>query len=226
MTLELPDEFRAECEEIALELRSEVGLGSQDRLDPRVRASDMAIDVLTLEHYRGLYPEAVDQLAEQDDAAFDAMVVFHKTRCLILVNPSRSPEEEALSIAHEIAHIELEHERLEAPLFDEAGRRRSWHPRDEAEAEYLARTMLVPEVAIEPVLVGCEGSLRRTAEHFGVSVATMCQRLEETGHPVDMLQVAIATVEERAARIHIARHLLAHPPDDGGGAEPATSPAG
>jgi Zn-dependent peptidase ImmA (M78 family) len=223
----LPEAFRAECEELALELRREIGLDSQDRLNPRRRAEDMAIDVFTIERFRDHYPEAVDQLAEHDAEAFDAMVVFHGTRCLILVNPSQSPEEEALSIAHEIAHIELEHERLEAPLFDEAGRRRSWHPRDEAEAECLARTMLVPEVAIGPVLRDCNGSIRDAAGHFGVSVATMCRRMEETGHPVDTMQAAIATAEERVAGIQLSRRLLPNRPEEGaGGAEPAPSPAG
>jgi Zn-dependent peptidase ImmA (M78 family) len=226
MIEELPDEFRAGCEEIALELRREVGLGSQDRLDPRDRAQDMAIDVFTIERFHELHPEAVDQLAKHDAEAFDAMVVFHGTRCLILVNPSQTPEEEALSIAHEIAHIELEHERLKAPLFDEAGRRRSWHPQEEAEAEYLARTMLVPKSAIEPILARYGGNVGKAAVHFGVSVGLLCQRMEETQRPSE-LGAAVAAADGRAALIEISRRFASYPTEGGGGEpEPTPSPAG
>ena len=226
MIEKLPDEFRAECEEIALELRREVGLGSQDRLDPRDRAKDMAIDVFTIERFRELHPNAVAQLAKNDAEAFDAMVVFHGTRCLILVNPSQSPEEEALSVAHEIAHIELEHERLEAPLFDEAGRRRSWHPQEEAEAEYLARTMLVPESAIEPVLARCGGNIGEVAAHFGVSVRLLRQRMNETRRPSE-LGAAVAAVDQAAPPIQISRRFGIYPPEEvGGEPEPAPSSAG
>jgi Zn-dependent peptidase ImmA (M78 family) len=227
MSEELPDEFRAECEEIALELRREIGLDSQDRLDPCDRAEDMAIDVFTIARFRELYPDAVDQLAERDTEAFDAMVVFNGTRCLILVNPSQSPEEEALSIAHEIAHIELEHERLKAPLFDRKGRRRSWHPREEAEAEYLARTMLVPKVAIEPVLARLGGNVDAAAAHFGVSVALFRKRMDET-QPLLREVWEIETVDERdAGKIHISRRFTTHPGDEGGDSStPTPLPAG
>jgi Zn-dependent peptidase ImmA (M78 family) len=224
MSEELPDEFRAECEEIALELRREIGLDSQDRLDPRDRAKDMAIDVFTIERFRELYPDAVYQLAERDAEAFDAMAVFHGTRCLILVNPSQSPEEKALSIAHEIAHIELEHERLKAPLFDEEGRRRSWHPQEEAEAEYLARTMMVPKAAIEPVLARLDGSVGAAAAHFGVSVALLRKRMDETR---PLLGEVLASDEKRVEKIHISRRFGMHPDEEGGGEpSPAPSPAG
>jgi Zn-dependent peptidase ImmA (M78 family) len=181
MSPAVSQEFVLECEEIALERRGELGLGDQEALDPCLLASELlAIDVITVEHYRGLHPEAVGQLTERDAISFNAVTVFHGSRAMIVVNPSQGAAEAALSVAHEIAHIELEHERLRAPLFDEEGRRRSWHPTEELDAEYLAREMLVPRQGLRPVLARLGGTRGAAAAHFGVSSALIRQRLIET----------------------------------------------
>lgn len=175
-------EFVLKCEEISLERRGELGLVDDDAIDPRQLAEELlAIDVIAIDHYRDRYPEEVGQLTERDAIAFNAMTVFHGTRCLIVVNSSQSSADEALSIAHEIAHIELEHERLEAPLFDEMGTRRRWRPDQEAEAEYLAREIMVPGRGLRTLLTQVRGVRRRAASHFGVSPALIRQRVIETG---------------------------------------------
>jgi Zn-dependent peptidase ImmA (M78 family) len=171
-------EFVLKCEEIALERRGELDLGLDRAVDPRRIARELlAIEVLAVDHYRDRHPDEVGQLTERDAGAFNAMAVFHGTRCLIVVNPSQGSEDEALSIAH----IELEHERLEAPLFDADGTRRSWRPEQEAEAEYLSRELLVPRRGLQMVL-GRNGGLRpRAAARFGVSPALIRRRMIETG---------------------------------------------
>ncbi len=175
------NEFVLECEEIALERRGELDIAEWESIDPRRIAKEiLAIDVVGVDHYRGLYPDEVGQLTERDAVSFNAMTVFHGTRCLIVVNPSQGSADEALSVAHEIAHIELEHERLEAPLFDEDGTRRSWRPGEEAEAEYLAREILVPRRGLRTVLTQFGGSRRQAARHYGVSPALIRQRMLET----------------------------------------------
>jgi Zn-dependent peptidase ImmA (M78 family) len=174
-------EFVLECEEIARERRGELGLGDQEALDPRLLAREiLAIDVITVEHFRALHPEAVGQLTERDAVSFNAVTVFCGSRAVIVVNPSQGAAETAVSVAHEIAHIELEHERLEAPLFDDEGHRRSWHPAEEFEAEYLAREMLVPRQGLRPVLARLGGIRRGVGAHFGVPAGLIRQRLIET----------------------------------------------
>jgi Zn-dependent peptidase ImmA (M78 family) len=199
-----PHEFVLKCEEIALERRGELGLEDDEPIDPRRLAEDLlAIGVITVDHYRDRHPEAVGQLTERDAIAFNAMAVFHGTRCLIVVNPSQGSGDEALSIAHEIAHIELEHERLEAPLFDEDGTRRSWRPAEEAEAEYLAREILVPRRGLQAVL-GLDhvaGIRPRAATHFGVSPALIRRRLIETGLEVRERRPRIEIPADRAIEL-------------------------
>jgi Zn-dependent peptidase ImmA (M78 family) len=185
-------EFVLKCEEIALERRGELGLGLDRAVDPRRIARELlAIEVLAVDRYRDRHPDAVGQLTDRDAAAFNAMAVFHGTRCLIVVNPSQGSEDEALSIAHEIAHIELEHERLEAPLFDADGTRRSWRPEQESEAEYLSREILVPRRGLRMVLDRNGGLRPHAAARFGVSPGLIRRRMIETGLGEPVRPVAI-----------------------------------
>lgn len=204
-------EFVLKCEEIALERRGELGLGPDQAVDPRRLAEELlAIEVLSVDHYRDSHPDAVGQLTDRDATAFNAMAVFHGTRCMIVVNPSQGSADEALSIAHEIAHIELEHERLEAPLFDADGTRRSRRPRQEAEAEYLSREILVPRQGLQVVLARAGGGRQGAATCFDVSPALIRRRVIETGlgepgrvtpleMPTDLID-GLATIERQDAR--------------------------
>jgi Zn-dependent peptidase ImmA (M78 family) len=173
-----PRRFAEECEEIALEARAELGLDSQARLDPRRLAKHLGIEVVSIKRYRHVCPAAVKQLTERDKMAFSAGTVFRKTRCMILVNPVHSPKRESNSIAHELAHLMLEHEPMS--LLDGAGRR-NWREEDEGEAHYLAGALLVPESGVAPVLDRMDWDLRSAADHFGVSDALMQIRIEVSG---------------------------------------------
>src|SRR6476646_6990642 len=162
----LSDPFVDRCEQIALVLRAELELDAESRFDPVDFASHLAIDVDSIERFRDALPDAVGQLTEADIQSFAAATVFCGTRCLILVNPSQSPSEEALSVAHELAHLELEHEPT-WPLFDEAGNRMRWRADEEAEAEYLAGAMLVPRSGVAPVFSRLDRDPLGVAAHFG-----------------------------------------------------------
>jgi len=161
------DVFVDRCEDIALELRGELGIGDQARLDPKELAAHLAVDVHSIEHFRPRLPDEVRRLAEEDVESFAAVTVFCGTRCLILVNPSQGSHEEALSIAHELAHLELEHEPT-WPLFDAAGRRRRWRANEEVEAEYLAGAILAPRSGVRALIARLGHDPRRISEHFGV----------------------------------------------------------
>jgi hypothetical protein len=169
------DEFVDMCEDIALDLRGELGLGDQARLDPQAVAAHLAIDVDSIERFRDRLPVEVARLAEEDVESFAAVTVFCGTRCLILVNPSQGSREEALSVAHELAHLELEHE-PSWPLFDASGRRKRWSANEEVEAEYLAEAMLAPRSGVGAVMSRLGHDPRRVGEHFGVGPVLMLRR--------------------------------------------------
>jgi len=176
----LPEPFVEQCEKIALDLRGELGLSGEARLDPLELFEQRAIEVHTIERFRETLPDEVARLTGEGADAFSAATVFCGTRCLVLVNPSQSDREKAVSIAHELAHLELEHEPT-WPLFDERGRRRSWCANEEAEAEYFAGALLVPRSGLKSVLRSLNRDVRGVASHFGVDIALLKRRLAESG---------------------------------------------
>jgi hypothetical protein len=170
----LPDEFVDHCEQVALEVRGDLGLEVSDAFIPREFAEHQAIDVESIERFLPAFPAEVQRLIEAGPETFAAATVFCGTRCLILINPNQSDREEALSIAHELAHRELEHEAT-WPLFDEQGRRRRWSAGEEEEADYLAGAMLVPRSSLEASGFGSDH--QEATAHFGVSPALLRRRV-------------------------------------------------
>jgi hypothetical protein len=170
--------FKAQAERIALELRAELGLAPDDRLAPAALAAHLAIPVLALDDLRDevALPASVERLS-QPGAAFSALTVCAGPRRLIVYNPRHPPGRRANSLAHELAHIILEHP--PAPPLDQAGRR-LWHDAQEAEADWQAAALLVPRE-------GALAWLRRERgpaggeRHFGVSRALFLWRLHQTG---------------------------------------------
>ncbi len=225
----LPEAFVDKCEEIALDVRGELELGREDIFDPRDLADLLAIQVHTIERFRDFLPDEVRQLTELDAASFAAATVFCETRCLILVNPSQSDSEEALSIAHELAHLELEHEPT-WPLFDEQGRRKRWAKDEELEAEYLAGALLIPRSAVLPVFSRLDKDPLGIAAHFGVSLSLMRRRIAASRRqtaawtPPAYSPAGQATTTTDAFAL---RRSPGHYRDDGGGEPmPVGSPAG
>jgi Zn-dependent peptidase ImmA (M78 family) len=173
------DAFVDRCEDIALELRGELGLGDQARLDPTELAAHLAIDVHSIERFRDGLPDQVRRLTEEDVESFAAVTVFCGTRCLILVNPSQSTQEEALSVAHELAHLELEHEPT-WPLFDASGKRMQWRANEEVEAEYLAEAMLAPRSGVSALMTHLGHDPTGIGERYGVGPVLMLRRFKAT----------------------------------------------
>jgi len=163
-----------ECEEIALEARAEVGLQPEDRLDPKILAEHLAIRVKPLDSYKSTLPGSVQHLTVDARSAFSAVTVYRGRRRLIVYNPAHSSRRHVNTIAHELAHVLLEHEPTK--LFDENGHR-IWIPGDEAEADYLAGALLVPLSAVVPVMDQVGENLVDSAEHFGVSETLMQHRV-------------------------------------------------
>lgn len=224
MTAEVPSGFADECEEIALEVRAELGLRSCDHLDPRALAEHLAIEVAPLDLYRGTLPEEVARLTEDDPTALSAVTVFRGTRCKILINPEHCAEREANTIAHELAHVMLEHK--PRPLFD--GGERIWCGAEEDEANYLAGALLVPRDAVGLMMSVMEEDEAAVADHFGVSEELMARRIaqctdsrsEEAVHPI-VAELRDEAIDEEIS-ILLSR-LLDGDGDDDGEAERATS---
>jgi Zn-dependent peptidase ImmA (M78 family) len=172
-----------ECEEIALEARGDIGLQAEHRLDPEALAEHLAIDLRSLIAYASDLPEEVSHLTEEARSAFSAVTVYRERKRMIVFNPAHSPRRHVNTIAHELAHVLLEHQPTQ--LFDANGQR-VWIASDEVEADYLAGALLVPRSAVRPVMDRMGGNLVDAAEHFGVSENLMHHRVEVCLEPVQV----------------------------------------
>jgi hypothetical protein len=175
---ELRPGFKAEAEKIAQLARAELGLGPLDALDCFALAEEWGIPVVSLGELRvdGAPDRSVRRLLSED-AGFSATTVVLGSKRLIVYNPRQPPGRSASNLAHELSHLILEHEA--APAIGLGGCRH-WDGVQEAEADWLGATMLVPrESALE--WMRQNGDLEDGARNFGVSIELFRWRVNHTG---------------------------------------------
>src|SRR5262245_60447261 len=104
--------FVCEAEELALAVRAELGLEADDRLDCEALAAAWGIPVVSIAglHEAGARPASIHRLTVASPASFSAGTVLCGTTRLIVVNPAHSAGRLANSLAHELAHLLLEHQ--------------------------------------------------------------------------------------------------------------------
>ena len=178
--------FKTHAERISMEMRGELGLEAEDRLDPNLLAEHLAIPVLGLRALAafGASREVIAHLYGPGSADFSAATVFRGSRRAIVLNDRHAPTRRASSLAHEISHVLLEHE--PRPIRGADGCR-DWTPEAEREASWLGGALLVPRPAA--VLIARSGdSPAVAAARMGVSLDLMDWRLSETGARVQALR--------------------------------------
>lgn len=169
--------FKTQANEIAKEVRMDLGLRPVDPLDPWQLASWLEIPIITLSSLRREIPAAVQCLSTREQSAFSAATVFRGSRRVIVHNDSHAVARQVSNLAHELAHGLLLHP--PTPALDDRGCR-DWDQDIEDEASWLAGVVLVPEeAAITVVKRGL--SLQTAAEEYGVSKSMMQYRINVTG---------------------------------------------
>lgn len=178
MPLKLPYGFKAEAERISVEIRTELGLSSHDRLVCENLALHLDIPVIGLTELLAAGADARwIRLLQSSGAKFSALTVLEGTRRLIVFNQRHPPGRRANSLAHELSHTLLDHP--SNPAIGEGGCRR-WDNQVESEADWLAGALLVPR---EGALSWCRSgrSITDGAAHFGISTALFAWRVNHTG---------------------------------------------
>jgi hypothetical protein len=174
----LPRGFGVRCERLAEEVRSELGKAAVDPLDPRDLANDLAIPVWNIDRFTDDEPDAVTQLVDADPGCFSAATIFCGAARAIVVNQCHAAVRQASSIAHELAHVLLEHE--PGPVLEETTSCRTWNNAHEAQADWCGAVLLLPRVALVH-RVRSVRDLPAAAEHFGVSADLMRWRFHKSG---------------------------------------------
>ena len=178
MAAELRRGFKADAERIAELVRRDLGLEPLDRIDCFALAEALGIPVVSLGELRedGASESSIGRLMSAE-TGFSAATVVVGPRRLIVYNPRHEPRRKASSLAHELAHVILEHEA--APAIGVGGCRH-WDGRQEAEADWLGGTLLVPRAGALAWMLQSD-DVDAGARNFGVSVELFRWRINHTG---------------------------------------------
>lgn len=134
--------FKAEAERLADRTRASMGLGPHDQLDIRDLAQHLKVEIVPADE---LVDRAkLDELEKIQPGAFSA-ATFHlpDSRTVIVFNPLSDAARTNSDIAHELAHILLDHDVRE--LQQLAGYTfLTCDPEQEAEANWLGGCLLLP----------------------------------------------------------------------------------
>lgn len=187
--------FKTEAEEIAQQLRSELGLTAFAVLDPHELARHLEIPVLPLTTC-GYAREIVDHFTGAGKDAFSAITVFHGRRRVIVHNDSHAESRQNSNITHELAHGLLLHAPTAA--LDERGCR-LWNQEQEEEADHLCGCLLVTrEAALQ--IARRRQSLAAAAAVYGVSEKMMSWRVHGSGAQLQAQRERSARTRRRAAK--------------------------
>ena len=170
--------FKADAERTAEHVRGDLGLAPLERLDCFALAEAWGIPVVSLGELRedGASEASIRRLMTPD-ARFSATTIVVGPRRLIVYNPRHEPGRKASSLAHELAHVILEHEA--APAIGVGGCRH-WDGRQEAEADWLGAALLVPRAGALAWMLEND-DVDAGASNFGVSIELFRWRINHTG---------------------------------------------
>lgn len=171
MATKLRRGFPSEAEQIAEEIRDELGVGNIKALDPHALICNLKIPVISLgQLFRSTSDHsvhtAVEVLRTTEARSLSAITVFAGGARKIVYNDSHALERQASDLSHEVAHALLLHK--PAPAFDETGCR-AWNSEIETEADYLGGCLLIPGKGAR-YAAKSGWSLAATANHFGCSI--------------------------------------------------------
>jgi Zn-dependent peptidase ImmA (M78 family) len=141
--------FKSWCEKLAVEVRKELRLKPHERLDPYALARHLQIRVWNVEDVPGLTSESKDLLLGPGSSDWSAVTLVDGHKKLIILNSSHSSGRLSNDLAHELAHIILDHVPEEVAMNNADI---SLRPRvdmlQEQQADWLAGSLLLPRPAL------------------------------------------------------------------------------
>jgi Zn-dependent peptidase ImmA (M78 family) len=170
--------FKTAANEVARQVRAELGLAAASPLDIWALADHLEIPCMPLSDLSSLEPEAVNHFLRRETGAFSALTLFAEAQRLIVYNDAHAKTRQASDLAHELAHALLLHP-AQSFVLDGFGCR-EWPAESEAEADWLGGALLVPDEAAVHV-VRSKLSVAEAARVYGISEQMMRWRLNVTG---------------------------------------------
>lgn len=171
--------FKTEAERISIEIRSELNLNDEARLEPLELAEHLAIPVFNLREASKAAPRNLfsQHFATAEPDSFSAITIFRGYERIIVHNENHHPNRQASNLSHEVSHSILEHE--PTPLATADGQR-YWDAEVENEANWLGAALLVPRNGALS-MAKLDWTIQEIAEHYGVSKSLCRWRISQTG---------------------------------------------
>lgn len=169
--------FKTEANEIAREVRKELGLPFSAPLNPFILAEHLEIPVIGMSTLKDDVPESVMHFSNAGQTEFSAMTIFAGRKRLIVHNDSHSRRRQHSNIAHELSHGLLMHP--PAPALNDFGLRQL-DKEIENEADWLSGALLVTEEAALNI-ARRKLSIEAAADLYDVTVEMMQFRINVTG---------------------------------------------
>lgn len=185
----LPRGFKTRAEEIAEKLRAEAGASDDEPLDLTSLAAVLNVRVVAATDL--VESERLHEIERIQAFSFSACTFEVNDRQVIVFNPIRSAERQRSDVAHELAHVVLEHDLTEIQYLAEIPFR-TCEPGQEEQATALGGTILLPrKILLREARQGA--TIDRIAKKFGVTTQMAQFRWNTTG-------VARQVANERARR--------------------------
>ncbi len=173
--------FKAWCENAAADYRAALRLRLEEPLNPEDLAAHLGVMVWRPEDVPELPINSLQQLTIHDRDSWSAVTLRLSNTNLTIVNSTHPPTRQRSSLAHELAHLILDHEPDRIDL-SPAGHLllSSFEREQEDEANWLSATLLVPRAGLRVAYQSTRDS-QTLADHFRVSLDMMNWRLRMTG---------------------------------------------
>jgi hypothetical protein len=178
--------FKTWCENASRGYRRELKLAPVAPLDPWLLATHLGITVWTPGDIPGLSLKDVHHLTVVAGETWSAATLRDGSESLIIVNSGHARTRQNNSIAHEIAHIVLEHKPAQMFLRDDGLMMMSeYNLEHEQEAGWFAGAILLPRDAL--LHASAQGmTAQAAAAHFGVSLVLYQMRRNRTGDDIQL----------------------------------------
>ena len=142
--------FKSWCENTSVSTRSKLGLDPYDPLSAYELAKRLGVLVWSLDEVPGLTTETLNFLSSSKGDEWSAVTVCYGDYNVIFINPRHSIGRTSSNLMHELSHIVLQH-KAGASYFLDDFMIREYDEKQEAEADWLAGTLLLPRRALEHV---------------------------------------------------------------------------
>jgi Zn-dependent peptidase ImmA (M78 family) len=173
--------FKAWCERVAVDRRTDLGLSPTDPLAPRAVAAGLGIRVWEPADVPEMPAECLDVLLRVDPESWSAVTLRIPGADLIIVNSAHSLARQASDLMHELSHVLLGHKPTRVDVTeDEQLLLRTHDAAQEEEASWLAGCLLLPRPCLVSIIRNSAVN-RATARRYGVSLEMLNYRVRVTG---------------------------------------------